>query len=149
MGARSAQAKPESGKIFDDWVIECENVENDQRCYASQNVIVREKNKRILKISVGPIGPKGQNLLVAVLPLGVSIQAGAAYKIDDHQQVSLVIQHCIAEGCVAGAPLDADSIKALQAGKTMTIGVIPFGTPQTVTLPVSLKGLSAALSSLK
>jgi len=149
-----ALAKSLKGKSFEDWSIDCEQAAGakDEKCFATQYVLLNKEGappQRLMKFSVGYLGPKGEAVAVALLPLGIWIPAGVVFKIDDRPQQPLQLQSCGPDGCVATAPLDADTVKAMEHGKVMAVGAAPQGSPQTVSLPVSLKGFKAALAALE
>jgi len=150
----SAAAKSPQGKVFDDWAIECEQPAGakDEKCFITQYAIVNKEGsppQRLMKLSVGHLGPKGEVVAVGLLPLGISIPTGVAYKIDDRAQHAMLLQSCGPEGCVATAPLDGDTVTAMERGKTMAVGALPQGSSQTMSIPVSLKGFKAALAALE
>jgi invasion protein IalB len=147
----SAVAAPQQGKVFGDWIVDCETRQDDhtQKCFVSQTQTTKDGKGRLLKFSVGHLGAKGETVAVAILPLGIYLPAGAAFKIDQGPQVSMVLQACTAEGCAAGIALDDKTLAAALAGKTLAIGFIPAGSRQTVSVAVSLKGFRPAFASLK
>ena len=154
VAAGPALAKSPKGKTFDDWAIECEQPAGakDEKCFATQYAMMNKEGsppQRLMKFSVGYLGPKGEAVVVGLLPLGISIPTGVAFKVDDRPQQPMQLQSCGPEGCVATVLLDSDTLKAMQHGKTMAVGALPQGSTQTMAIPVSLKGFKAALSSLE
>ena len=151
--AAPAGATPEKGKVFGDWVIDCETgTDKAEHCFAAQTqteTVKDQKPARLLKVSIGYIGPKGAPAMVAILPLGIYLPAGVAYQVDKAPQHQLVVQRCVAAGCVAAAAVDERVLAALRRGQRMVIGVKGDPAGQTITISVSLKGLDAAIRSLK
>jgi len=145
-----AAAGPEKGKTFDDWTIECKGADKAERCFASQTQIAKEQNNaRVLKISVGYLGPKGEPTVVLFVPLGIAVQAGVGIKIGDKPQTILPVLQCLNEGCLATGILDAQMSEEIQKTNSLAVGFMPFGSDKTMTIPVSLKGFAAAFHSLK
>ena len=150
----AAQRKPEPPKAeapkqYEDWVHECEASPNQkQTCFISQSMMAGD-GTRLIKISIGPLGPKGETYTRVMLPLGIYLPAGAAYQVGGTPQVHLVIHTCMPEGCLASAPISPAALKAFGDGKTFAIGVVPTGSDKAVTIGVSVKGFKAALASLK
>lgn len=143
-------AEPAAPKRFDDWFIECGQGDQAKRCYATQELTAQGADRaRVLKFSVGYIGPKGEPMVVALLPLGIDLHTGAAFAIDGKDQIGLDLQQCLGEGCVGIAVLQEPTLRTLMDAKQVVVGMRPFGGGQTVTVPVSPKGLKAALGSLK
>lgn len=148
--AAAADKKPEPGAGFGDWQVECEAaVDGKERCFLAQTQTLKENNTRLLKMSVGYIGPKGEAVLVALLPLGIDLRAGVAMKLDEGEQTALVLQHCAQDGCVASKALDAKGLAAFTKARTLRIGVLPYAGTQSVTMTVSLKGVAAGLGALR
>lgn len=143
-------AEPASPKRFDDWFIECGQGEQAKRCYATQELTAQGNDRaRILKVSVGYIGPKGEPMVVVLLPLGIDLHAGAAFAIDGKDQIAFDVQQCLGDGCVGAAVLQEPTLRTLLEAKQVMVGMRPFGGGQTVAVPVSPKGLKAAMASLK
>ncbi|WP_173984087.1 invasion associated locus B family protein [Magnetospirillum sp. SS-4] len=147
-GASAAQPlKP--GAAFDDWVVECEKAGDKQKCFISQTLNVKDSKGRLIKASIGYLGQNNEPTIVTLLPLGIWLPAGAAFKVGDMPQGSMLIQQCTQQGCVATAQLKPEHIKALSAGKTLNFGIQPAGSQETLVVGVSIKGLAAGLSALK
>ncbi len=148
--AFAADKKPEAETAFGDWQVECEMATDGKpRCFLTQTQLLKENNARLLKMSVGYIGPKGEPVLVAVLPLGIDLRAGVMMKLDEGGDVPLILQQCVQDGCVASKVLDAKGLAAFAKARTLRLGVLPYAGTQSVAMTVSLKGISAGLDALK
>lgn len=148
--ARPAARAPERGRMFEDWGIECESqADRRELCFAQQTHTQRETNQRIVSISVGYIGANNAPMVVVFTPLGVNVAAGAALRIDTQPQIPMSIQTCIPEGCRATAALTPEQLRAFASARTITLGIIPWGSDQTSTAAISIRGLSAALAHLR
>lgn len=136
------------GKTFDDWVVVCERPKDakDEKCFAQQNQQTSDGNM-VLRVSVGNIGPKGEPIMIALMPLGINLSAGAAYKIDEGDQVPFFLHQCTALGCQGAAQVK--DLKALFTAKKIIIGMMPWGSSETFAIAVSPKGLKTAIDSLK
>lgn len=142
--------KPEAGKMFEDWGVECEaQPDKSEKCFVSQSHFTNPGGQRIVYFRVGYIGPKGEVMVVASLPLGIDIQAGTEIKFEPGPQVSLTIEMCDAGGCRAVATLDAAAQKALREAKKVDILMLPFGNDKVAVVNLSVKGLAAAFASLR
>ncbi len=143
-----ALAKPEKGKVFDDWMVGCEEQpDKTEKCFAQQIQTAKEGGGRVLTVAIGYLGDKGKPRMITLLPLGINLAAGAAFKVDEENQVALTLQQCTPAGCQAVAQLTDEMVKALDRGKTMSIGILPWGSDKTMLIPVPLKGFSAALKA--
>jgi invasion protein IalB len=150
LAALPALAAPQPGKTYDDWAVECEQTPaGDSSCFLSQTQLLKQNNARLLKASIGYLGPKRQPMLVLVLPLGVDLRAGIAVKVDDVPQISLPYQQCVQDGCTAALPLDARTLAALRKAKRIQVGMMPYGGKQTVTIDVSPNGLERGMDALR
>jgi len=137
------------GKVFDDWAIECEGEGAGQHCFASQvHAPKGVASTRILKISIGYLGPKGEPAAVLFAPLGISVAAGIGFRIGDRPEQVLPIQQCRQEGCIASGALDAAAIAELTRTGKAVVGFLPFGSDKPVAVPLSMKGFAAAYRSL-
>lgn len=149
-GVSRAETPPEKGKAFGDWVVDCEQPKDKPAvCFLSQEQTQKEGGGRVLRLSLGKLGPKGEMMVVAALPLGISLQAGAALKIDGREQKQIVLQQCTNDGCLGTLVLDKATVEALKAAKEILVGVMPFGGTQTVVIPASVKGLTGAMAFMK
>lgn len=148
----ATQAKPERGKSFGDWVVDCETApDGKERCFISQTQTMQNQQQsgRLIKLSIGYIGPEGKPAMVAILPLGLWLPAGAAYQIEGQAQKPLVLQRCLAEGCIASAELDEATLGQMRKAKNLSVGLKAEAAGQTIVIPVSLKGFDAGLKSLR
>ena len=164
---KSAPVKnPEPGKIFGDWIINCEpQADKSSKCFATQYQYVTQAGQRIVtpqpitelgkiyNLNVGYLGPKGELQIVAFLPLGIDIVSGAQMKLEPGPSVALPIVTCIPEGCRVTANLDDAAQKAMLEVKAAEINIVSYVVnaekPAAQALVVSVRGLAAALSSLK
>jgi invasion protein IalB len=152
--ASGAGAAGQNGKKFDDWTIECRPSSPTSKvevCAASQVLNLKDQKGRLLDFSVGFLDPKNPPTVIATFPLGISLESGVAFMVDDLPQVNLTLKSCIANGCVGVAQLTDAQFKSLLSAKSLVAGLVVTqdDKPQTVKIPLSVKGLKAALESLK
>ncbi|MBF0095851.1 MAG: invasion associated locus B family protein [Magnetococcales bacterium] len=138
-------------KVFEKWITECEVAPDGkaEKCFASQTQVSKDHQQLILKFSVGRFGNKDEWAAVAILPLGISIPAGVAFKVDDGEPITMQLQQCTGNGCLASVLLDKSLLTSIKKGKMLSVGVLPFGFPKTLGIPVDLQGCSAAVSALQ
>lgn len=150
---RPAQTPPvaaaRDGQTFEDWIASCGNLPGTQtqRCVISQT-LMNERQQRVLRVTMGYLGPNREPALVFELPLGVFLPAGAALRIDEGAQIPLTYELCTVEGCTAGMLLDAANLQAIRASRTLRIGFLVQAGGETVVLNVSPKGITAGLAAL-
>ncbi|WP_227814531.1 invasion associated locus B family protein [Nitrogeniibacter aestuarii] len=139
-----------SGDTFDDWKIECEKQEGApaELCHAFQLVTMKDSDKRVLHVAIGYPPDQPDPIAIFTTPLGVALQAGVQIKIDDKEPKGIAFNVCNNNGCQAAVKLDAASLEELKMGNAMTV---TFGNlkRQGLNVPVSLKGLTAALKSVE
>ena len=148
---QSADAAQKKNRAFQDWAIECQAPSGNstsETCVASQTLNIKEN--RLLEFSVGYVGAKFQPMVVALVPLGISLEAGVAFVVDQQPQISLVMKSCSNKGCLGAIELTDAQIIAMRDAKALVVGVVRIdeGQRQVVKIPLSVKGLKPALDSL-
>ena len=144
------EAAPKDGQVFQDWTIKCEGEEGAaERCVAFQNIVVTQSRQQLLTVAVGYLGPKGEPWVILTVPLGVLLQSGVALKVDEGPRFDAPFKICTAKGCEAGIPPEDDVLWLMKAGLVARIAFLDGITGRQITVPVSLKGFSAAFRTLK
>jgi len=82
----------------------------------------------------------------AVVPLGIAIPAGVAFKVDESKQTMMAIEQCTPVGCEAAIKLDAKLLDQFKKGQVLKVGFMIRG--KTLVVPISLKGFSGAVGRL-
>jgi invasion protein IalB len=145
-----APKKPEAGKLYDDWGIECEAApDKTEKCFISQSQHQNPGGQRIVYFRVGHLGPKNEVVAIVSLPLGIDLQSGVMLKFEPGPQVPLTMQMCEPGGCRGVATLDAAAQKALREAKAINIVMLPFGGDKALQINISVKGLPAAFAALR
>lgn len=138
-----------TGDVFDEWKIQCEKPEGatQEICHAFQLIVPKESEQRILHVAIGFPPDQPDPIAIFTTPLGVALQAGVQIKVDDKEPKGIAYNVCNNNGCQAAVKLDAASIDEFKMGNTMTV---TFGNlkRQGLNVPVSLKGLTAALKAI-
>jgi len=147
--APGAEARPQKGKVFDNWKINCQTGEDNQEKCVAMLIGLSQDGRQVFDISFGFLGPNGEAVVVVTLPLGISLRDGGALKIDERPLLPLTLNTCRPDGCEAVAPLDDATLRAVLAAKTLAIGVVPYRAKQPLGIPVPVKGLAAAVNSLR
>ena len=150
LGGASALAAPPVGKGFGDWGIEAESrLDQPNRYFVTQSVLFKDKKQRLLKVGIGYLGPKGEPMISADLPLGVALDPGAELRVDDQPPVKLSFHVCMPSGCIASTTLTPAQLKAMTTAKTLGILALPSGADRPQFLRLSSNGLAEALEGLK
>jgi invasion protein IalB len=150
LAAAIALAAPEAGKAFQDWVTRCERAAGDdgrEQCFIVQNLVLKEGNQRVMLIAVAFPPDEPDPVAVLTLPLGISLPPGVRLRIDGGEEHLFAVDRCIASGCKVGFVLSGELLGAFKRGLQAVV-TIHDGGRQPITLPVSLRGFTAALRSL-
>ncbi len=149
--AQTAVAEDKEAKNFGDWGHQCENAPDDsgEFCYVFQNVTKKDGGELVLGARVAYRPEQESPLLVVTVPLGTLLPPGAALVLDGAEPVKLPFFLCAAEGCTSVAtPLPEDMVTAMKKAEAAVVRVAA-PNKQVVGLPLSLKGFTKALASLK
>ena len=82
-------------------------------------------------------------LLIVSVPPGMLIRPGIQIVIDTNKPMPLAYTICAPNACYADTDFTADNLKALRAGKQLTIAAINE-VAQQVSMPISLAGFAKA-----
>jgi invasion protein IalB len=145
-GFASAQAplaaKPER---FDDWRVSCPPTEaQDAACEITTDLIGEsQRDGTVTAHAIITSGKDGKEVMNFTLPYGVALVAGMGLHIGQDPVRVFPFRTCNAAGCIAATTLGEDLFNALKNGDDAAI-VFARLDGRAVSLPLSLKGLSAA-----
>lgn len=150
----SGAAAPKDGEKFKDWTVRCEQFKDQKQksftqCHIFQDLKHRTRGIRLLHMAVAYPPQRSQQAVgILTMPLGVYLPAGVKLQIDKRAPVAVVFERCEPVGCKAGFPLEERMLRALKKGAKANITFHDMRR-KPVTIPVSLRGFTAALRSLK
>lgn len=106
---------------------------------------VRDRTTALLvgKVAVRQVKGGEKPQILAMLPLGSVLPAGALVKVDEAEPIKLTYTHCHMEGCVAEATVEPAVVEQLKKGKFVGY----FGkdlSGKTLSVPVPLEGFAQA-----
>ena len=134
---------------FEDWTLRCRPALATQlrTCHISLQAFVRDSGKQVLQFRVGRFGPEKVLGAVIFVPVGVRLPPGLRIQIDERPPRVFAFEVCESAACQARAVLEGDLLDELKAGLT---GQVKFqnAAGQVRSVPVSLKGFTAALRAL-
>lgn len=145
---------PEHNKQFGDWTKQCEIIvdaegKETELCQIIQALSNKEDGQPVMKVAIGYVPGKENAVLVMTLPLGIYLPPGVQLNIDDKGKAGRIpINTCLPMGCQAGVELDKEFTERMQKGNQLAV-TFGDGEGNPVTAPVSLKGFTAGLKSLK
>lgn len=152
-GADRAAAEPKGGEVHDNWTTKCEKPEDakedtKEQCFIFQNLVLKEGGQRVLAVAV-VYPPEGSDpVALFTLPLGISLPPGAALAVDDGEPVRFPIERCEPSGCRAGLKLEAALLEKMKKGARAQV-TFHDGSRRPISVPLSLKGFTAGLQSLR
>jgi len=168
-------AEPKAGEKFEDWTVQCETIPVPQEklavkvegsegsgdkkadapatkettlCQIVQTLTEESSDQPVMQMAVGYL-PGSENPVGALLlPLGIWLPPGVELRVDEGKTGRIPVDTCDPAGCRAGVELDAEFLAGMKKGNELNV---TFGgrNRQGITVPISLKGFTAALGSLK
>lgn len=119
-----------------------------EKCALVQSVTAEDRPNVGLTVIYLKSVDGSKQLLRVVAPLGVLLPTGLGLKIDDKDMGNAPFLKCGRIGCIAEVVVKDDLVKQLKTGTTAMF--IIFQTPEAgIGIPISLKGFTAAIASLK
>ena len=159
-----AADKPKSGILserFDDWFYRCVETapqkgkkKSNNRCEVVQIAQTKQKKKTVnlLTVSLSEMtlgkAKKKKTVMTILTPLNVYLPTGMELTVDKGKSVTLQYRNCNNAGCWIQHIIDAKTLRALKSGSA-GYAKLRLINGQNLKIKFSLKGLSAALSSLE
>ena len=146
------KAGPRDGQEFQDWRLRCEAA-TEQRpefCEMYQQIFDQDRN-RVVVAAVARLPNTDTPGLLFILPLGISLPAGAFLKIDQGEEQRVPVERCLQQGCRIELLLNDELLSQLKAGTRATVSFHIYdgqGQRPRVDVPISLLGFSAALAEV-
>lgn len=149
---RSVEAQPTDGQRFQDWQVRCQGGATGPTapsCFIFQNVVETDKDRQVMMFVVAY--PEGQTRprAVIILPLGIDLRGGLEVTIDDGAAQSYPFLSCFQDGCQAHIELDEQALGNFKRGLKGVVVFRALPDGKGVRLPISFKGFTAALKSLR
>ncbi len=94
------------------------------------------------------VPPGGTPVMVVSTPLGLYLPNGITFSIDGGAANKLELQTCEQTGCIATFPVTEEALNAMTRGQKIDIAFANMNR-QTITLPLSLVGFTAAYQRIK
>ena len=86
-----------------------------------QNAILTKTGQLVVLVNIRVPGDTRAPIALVQLPLGLNLQAGAKFQVDDGKSTELPIQTCENRGCYADVPISPETLNALRSGKQLKI----------------------------
>ena len=141
----SAPMPPQAG-----WAARCSSPSRDAplECAMEQNAVLSKTGQLVVLVNIRVPGDTRTPVALIQLPLGLNLQAGAKFQIDDGKSIDLPIQTCENRGCYASFPIPAETLNALRSGKQLKIIFQDLGK-EAITIPLPLNDFAAAYDKIK
>jgi invasion protein IalB len=132
------------------WAARCSSPSREAplECAIEQNAILTKTGQPVVLVNIRVPGDTRAPIALVQLPLGLNLQAGAKFQVDDGKSADLPIQTCENRGCYASVPISPETLNALRVGKQLKISFQDLGK-ETITIPLSLADFSAAYDKIK
>jgi invasion protein IalB len=138
------QVKPEPSQP--DWTKVCgkDPAQNAEICYTTRD-FVSDQGQPVLAVAVYDAkGAQSQKVVRFLMPLGLLLQPGIRFAVDQGQAIPGRYAICFPNGCFAEAPgLKDDVINAMKKGTTLNVSV-QNQAQREVTFAVPLTGFAKA-----
>ena len=138
------QVKPEPSQS--DWTKVCgkDQAQNAEVCYTTRD-FVSDQGQPVLAVAVYDAkGPQAQKIVRFLMPLGLLLQPGVRFAVDQGQPTPGRYAICFPNGCFAEAPgLKDDVVNAMKKGTTLSVSV-QNQAMREVTFAVPLAGFGKA-----
>jgi invasion protein IalB len=138
------QVKPEPSQA--DWTKVCgkDQAANTEICYTTRD-FVSDQGQPVLAVAVYDAkGPQAQKIVRFLVPLGLLIQPGVRFAVDQGQPTPGRFAVCFPNGCFAEAPgLKDDVVNAMKKGSMLNVSV-QNQAMREVTFAVPLAGFGKA-----
>lgn len=146
---QSDASKPKITK-HDDWISRCvKPVDADEFCEAIQVILINREqvSGRVLETSLRRLNDD-QIVMQFVLPFGVDLRPGVAFRIDENEERKAGFLTCLQQGCLVQMLANKELLAELKKGTMAKLGFRPLGSEETVVVEISLKGFSASTNNL-
>ena len=132
------------------WAARCSSPGRDAplECAMEQNAILNKTGQLVVLVNIRVPGDTRTPIALVQLPLGLNLQTGAKFQVDDGKSVDLPIQTCENRGCYASLPVSPEMLTALRSGKQLKI-LFQDLAKETITIPMALNDFAAAYDKIK
>jgi invasion protein IalB len=138
--------------IFGDWELLCVKVvEGPEPCEIGQ-LILDDNATPVTDVRVFPLPPGNAAIAGAnfITPLGVALQSGMVFGVDDKDAKQYPFQFCGNVGCISRVGLTPLELQAMRKGEIGKISFHLMNSPpdKPAQIGLSLKGFAAAYAAL-
>lgn len=136
-------------KTWGDWSKICAPSETEERvCQIVQSANQNESGQLVFQTAVGYVTDNELPIMYLTAPLGIFLPRGISVVIGENDPVTATVQRCDGNGCIGLLALEQDFVDAMKKGTEAQL-VFGASAQQNVTVPLSLKGFTAAFNALE
>lgn len=144
-----AHAEEKDKKI---WNIRCNEPKEGEnkkrgRCEAVQRLVVAETGQLFSEFAIGFPDDSESARGVIIVPLGVLLEPGLQFKIDENDPYKVGVRYCSPKGCFAYLNIDNDVLSLLKKGNEASIFFVDT-SGKKIQVKMSLMGLTKALKEI-
>ena len=142
-GPAIVQVKPEPSQP--EWTKVCgkDPGNNSEICYTTRD-FVSDQGQQVLAVAVYDVkGPQTQKIVRFLMPLGLLLQPGIRFAVDQGQPTAGRYAICFPNGCFAELAVKDDFLAAVKKGTTLNVSV-QNQTGREVTFAVPTAGFGKA-----
>lgn len=144
-----AAAQNPHGNAHDAWRVRCNTPTGaPAACQIFQNIVVKESGQPILKFAIGFADDAKTAVGIFVIPLGIYLPSGLTLQVDDGQVYEMAIEICGQKGCRVRFSFDETLMNIFKRGSAAKV-TFYGGDQKPISIPVSLKGFTAALNDVR
>ncbi len=146
-----ALTKAQGINRFKDWQVFCKEPETENAapvCVAEHLTLDQATGKLVMLVRARYSAAKDVMVGSITVPLSVHLPPGLGVKIDSRYLGTIPYRSCLPDGCIAEFLFDDELLGAFKTGNAGMISV-RLSTGQTLPIPFSLQGFTAATTALK
>jgi len=113
-----------------------------------QTAVLSKTGQVVVAVNIRVPSDTHAPAIVVQLPLGLDLQGGARFQVDDGKATDLQIQTCENRGCYASTPIVPDVLTALKSGKQIKVSFQTL-SKETITIPMPLTDFASAYDKIK
>ncbi len=139
-GPTIVQVKPEPSQT--EWTKVCGKDPGNQReiCYTTRD-FVSDQGQPVMAVAVYDVKGDANRIVRFLLPIGLLLQPGMRFGVDQAQPIAGRFQICFPNGCFAEATMNEAQLNAFKRGTTINVSV-QNQTAREVTFQVPLAGFA-------
>lgn len=129
------------------WTVTCAIGTPVKLCALSQTQLHSQTRQRVLAIELHSKGEGVQGTLV--LPFGLSLASGVAYRIDDGELgTAQQFRTCLPVGCLVDIAFDVPTVESLKIGSAMKVEASADGD-EPIVFSIALTGFTGAYDRVR